>query len=98
MDLSLSPERRAALLIEKLTLDEKITMLHGVSPISSKGYVGYCIATTMAGREWYLQYDEKLNAGYRGMTQRTLRLYSHSALAFRTPPLDLAISRFLLPG
>jgi beta-glucosidase len=49
MDLSLSPERRAALLIEKMTLDEKITMLHGVSPIPIKGYVGYVPPNTRLG-------------------------------------------------
>jgi beta-glucosidase len=41
MNRSLSPERRAALLVERMTLDEKITMFHGVSPIPIKGYVGY---------------------------------------------------------
>jgi beta-glucosidase len=41
MNRSLFPERRAALLIERMTLDEKITMLHGVAPIPIKGYVGY---------------------------------------------------------
>ena len=38
---SLSPARRADLLIEKMTLEEKIVMVHGVSPIPIKGYVGY---------------------------------------------------------
>jgi beta-glucosidase len=38
---SLSPEQRATLLIKEMTLDEKITMLHGVHPIPIKGYVGY---------------------------------------------------------
>jgi beta-glucosidase len=40
-DKSLPPARRADLLIEKMTLDEKIVMMHGVSPIPVKGYVGY---------------------------------------------------------
>jgi beta-glucosidase len=50
---SLSPERRANLLIEKMTLDEKIAMMHGVNALTGdavkgydfvlppKGYVGY---------------------------------------------------------
>lgn len=41
MNKSLSPVQCANLLIEKMTLDEKITMVHGVSPIPVKGYVGY---------------------------------------------------------
>jgi len=53
MNRSLSPERRAALLIKTMTLDEKITMMHGLEHSSSdaasgggalirpKGYVGY---------------------------------------------------------
>jgi beta-glucosidase len=41
MDTSLSAERRAALLIEQMTVDEKITMLHGVDPMPIEGYVGY---------------------------------------------------------
>jgi beta-glucosidase len=41
MNTALPPEQRANLLIQQMTLDEKITMLHGVSPIPIKGYVGY---------------------------------------------------------
>lgn len=41
MNPALPPEKRANLLIQQMTLDEKITMLHGVSPIPIKGYVGY---------------------------------------------------------
>ena len=41
MNTSLSPEQRANLLIRAMTLDEKITMVHGVSPIPIPGYVGY---------------------------------------------------------
>ena len=41
MNKSLLAARRADLLIEKMTLDEKIVMVHGVSPIPIKGYVGY---------------------------------------------------------
>src|ERR1039458_6093581 len=48
-DKSLSPARRANLLIEKMTLDEKIVMVHGVSPIPIKGYVGYVPANLRLG-------------------------------------------------
>ena len=41
MRRSLSPERRANLLLQAMTLEEKITMLHGVDPIPIHGYVGY---------------------------------------------------------
>ncbi len=41
MNRSLSPERRADLLIRAMTPDEKIAMLHGVHPMPVKGYVGY---------------------------------------------------------
>ena len=41
MNASLSPAQRANLLIKEMTLDEKIVMMHGVSPIPVKGYVGY---------------------------------------------------------
>jgi len=41
MNRSLSPEKRTTLLIEKMTLDEKIIMLHGVRPMPVIGYVGY---------------------------------------------------------
>jgi beta-glucosidase len=38
---SLSALERANLLIKQMTLDEKITMLHGVDPLPVKAYVGY---------------------------------------------------------
>ncbi len=38
---SLSPLERANLLIKQMTLDEKVTMLHGVDPLPAKAYVGY---------------------------------------------------------
>lgn len=38
---ALTPEQRADLLIHAMTLDEKITMVHGVDPRPIKGYVGY---------------------------------------------------------
>lgn len=41
MNRSLSPLRRANLLLGKMTLDEKITMVHGVDPLPVKEYVGY---------------------------------------------------------
>ncbi len=41
MNTSLSPEQRATLLIHAMSLDDKITMVHGVHPIPIQGYVGY---------------------------------------------------------
>ena len=41
MNRSLSAGQRADLLIRAMTLDEKVTMVHGVQPIPIKGYVGY---------------------------------------------------------
>ncbi len=41
MNHALTPERRAGLLLRAMTLDEKITMLHGVDPLPVKEYVGY---------------------------------------------------------
>ncbi len=41
MNRSLSPLQRANLLLGKMTLDEKITMVHGVDPLPVKEYVGY---------------------------------------------------------
>ncbi len=41
MNTSLTPERRADLLLRAMTLDEKITMVHGVDPRPIHGYVGY---------------------------------------------------------
>jgi beta-glucosidase len=38
---SLSALQRADLLIKEMTLDEKITMLHGVDPLPANAYVGY---------------------------------------------------------
>ncbi|MGO8720880.1 MAG: glycoside hydrolase family 3 C-terminal domain-containing protein [Acidobacteriaceae bacterium] len=41
MNTSLTPEQRADLLIHAMTLNEKITMVHGVDPRPITGYVGY---------------------------------------------------------
>ena len=41
MNRALSPAQRADLLVRAMTLDEKITMMHGVSPSPEGGYVGY---------------------------------------------------------
>jgi beta-glucosidase len=49
MNKSLSPERRANLLIKAMTLDEKITLLHGVDPLPQKAYVGYVPAIPRLG-------------------------------------------------
>ncbi|HZR41369.1 MAG TPA: glycoside hydrolase family 3 protein, partial [Ktedonobacteraceae bacterium] len=50
MDPSLSPDKRADLLLAQMTLDEKITMLHGTSlGIGLGGYVGHIPANTHLG-------------------------------------------------
>lgn len=59
MNKSLTPERRAELLIKAMTLDEKITMMHGAGPclevwtpkcpMPIKGYVGYVPPITRLG-------------------------------------------------
>ena len=49
MNSSDSPEQRAALLVKAMTLDEKITMMHGVQPLPVKGYVGYVPANARLG-------------------------------------------------
>lgn len=38
---ALPPRQRAELLLKQMTLDEKITMVHGVDPMPIEGYVGY---------------------------------------------------------
>jgi len=59
-DKSLSPDRRAALLIKAMSLDEKIALLHGVTPgglprtnddfiFPTVGYVGYIPANRRLG-------------------------------------------------
>lgn len=49
MNRALSPGERASLLLKQMTLDEKITMVHGVKPIPIKGYVGYVPANKRLG-------------------------------------------------
>src|SRR5512146_1392514 len=49
MNKSLSAPQRASLLLRAMTLDEKITMVHGVSPLPIKGYVGYVPAISRLG-------------------------------------------------
>ncbi len=41
MRRSVRPEKRAELLLHAMTLEEKITMVHGVDPRPIQGYVGY---------------------------------------------------------
>ncbi|MFP5208627.1 MAG: glycoside hydrolase family 3 C-terminal domain-containing protein [Acidobacteriota bacterium] len=41
MNRSLTPRQRADLLLKQMTLDEKITMVHGVVPRPIEGYIGY---------------------------------------------------------
>lgn len=49
MRRSLTPEQGADLLLHAMTLDEKITMVHGVDPRPIQGYVGYVPANTRLG-------------------------------------------------
>lgn len=49
MNRALSPNRRADLLLKEMTLDEKISMVHGVKPIPVNGYVGYVPAIPRLG-------------------------------------------------
>jgi beta-glucosidase len=46
MRRSLTPEQRADLLLHAMTLDEKITMVHGADPRPIPGYVGYVPGNT----------------------------------------------------
>ncbi|MGB8480338.1 MAG: glycoside hydrolase family 3 C-terminal domain-containing protein [Acidobacteriaceae bacterium] len=49
MRRSLTPEKRAELLLHAMTLDEKITMVHGVDPRPIQGYVGYVPGNSRLG-------------------------------------------------
>lgn len=46
---SLRPEKRAELLLQAMTLEEKITMVHGVDPRPIQGYVGYVQGNSRLG-------------------------------------------------
>jgi beta-glucosidase len=49
MNLSLTAEQRADLLLHAMTVDEKITMVHGVDPRPIPGYVGFVAANPRLG-------------------------------------------------
>ena len=49
MRRSLRPEKRAELLLHAMTLEEKITMVHGVDPRPIQGYVGYVPGNSRLG-------------------------------------------------
>ncbi len=49
MRRSLTPEQRADLLLHAMTLDEKITLMHGVDPRPVQGYVGYVPGNSRLG-------------------------------------------------
>ena len=49
MRRSLTPEKRAELLLHAMTLDEKITMVHGVDPRPIQGYVGFVPGNSRLG-------------------------------------------------
>jgi beta-glucosidase len=49
MRRSLTPEQRANLLLHAMTVDEKITMVHGVDPMPIHGYVGYVPGNSRLG-------------------------------------------------
>ncbi len=66
-----SPEQRADLLIRAMTLDEKITLMHGVSPVPVHGYVGYVPANSRLGIPAITEADGRAGVG-NGATQVTL--------------------------
>ncbi|MGA9063021.1 MAG: glycoside hydrolase family 3 C-terminal domain-containing protein [Terracidiphilus sp.] len=79
---SLSPEQRAALLIKAMTLDEKLTMMHGAAPCVAVwtpkcplpvkgGYGGYVLPNPRLGIPHLTTSDGRAGVGYKA-TQVTL--------------------------
>jgi beta-glucosidase len=81
MNKSLTPERRAALLIRAMTLDEKLTMMHGAAPcveswtpkcaLPVKGYGGYVLPNPRLGIPHLTLADGRAGVGYKA-TEVTL--------------------------
>lgn len=66
-----SPEQRAALLVKAMTLDEEISMMHGVKPMPVEGYAGYVPAITRLGIPALAEADGRAGVGNQA-TQVTL--------------------------
>lgn len=94
MDKSASPQQRAALLVKAMTLDEKITMMHGVQPIPVKGYVGYVPPIPRLGIPALTEADGRAGVG-NGATQVTLLPAPIAAASSWDPGLLTAFGRVL---
>jgi beta-glucosidase len=66
-----SPEQRAALLVKAMTLDEEISMMHGVKPMPVEGYAGYAPAIPRLGIPALAEADGRAGVGNQA-TQVTL--------------------------
>lgn len=86
MNKSLSPEQRADLLIKAMTLDEKITLMHGISPLPEKAYVGYVPAILRLGIPSLHLADGRAGVG-NGATKVTLLPAPIAAAASWDPKL-----------
>jgi beta-glucosidase len=71
MNTKLNPQKRADLLLRAMTLDEKITMVHGVDPIPIHAYVGYVPPNPRLGIPALKEADGRAGVG-NGATQVTL--------------------------
>ena len=71
MNKSDSPEQRAALLVKAMTLDEEISMMHGVKPMPVEGYAGYVPAIARLGIPALAEADGRAGVGNQA-TQVTL--------------------------
>ncbi len=94
MNRSLSPEERANLLIQKMTLDEKIAMLHGAKPclqrrnpacrLPIKGYVGYVPPIPRLGIPALTLADGRAGVGNKARDVTLLPAPIAAALELRT--------------
>ena len=66
MNTALSAEERANLLIHEMTLDEKITMMHGANPMKGNEVVGYDFELPPKGYVGYVPANRSL--GIPGLT------------------------------
>ncbi len=63
MNRSLSAEQRANLLIHAMTLNDKIALLHGITPYPVKGYAGYVPPNPRLGIPALTQADGRAGVG-----------------------------------
>jgi len=94
MNKSATAEQRAHLLVQAMTLDEKITMMHGVQPIPIQGYVGYVPPNTRLGIPALTEADGRAGVG-NGATQVTLLPAPIAAASSWDPGLLNAYGRVL---